>query len=82
MDLVRLVSRHARARRTAHSFLVVSVFCRVSFLEDGGGWLFLGLDLRLGPQEDRRVVGFSRAVSDVGLTASVHDGVVVVLFFI
>ncbi|KAG8068009.1 hypothetical protein GUJ93_ZPchr0005g16059 [Zizania palustris] len=62
----------------AHSFLVVSVFCSARFLDEGDGRRFLGLDigLGLGRQEDRRLVGFGRAVSDVGLTASVHDVVV------
>ncbi|KAL5203132.1 hypothetical protein ABZP36_014084 [Zizania latifolia] len=66
----------------AHSFLVVSVFCSARFLDEGDGRRFLGLDLVLGRQEDRRLVGFGRAVSDVGLTASVHDVVVGFLFFI
>ncbi|KAF0925210.1 hypothetical protein E2562_015622 [Oryza meyeriana var. granulata] len=58
-----------------HSFLVVSVFCSASFLDDGDGdgRRLLGLDLAIGRREDRRLVGFGRAVSDVGLTASVHD---------
>ncbi|BAF17958.1 Os05g0516300 [Oryza sativa Japonica Group] len=64
----------------AHSFLVVSVFCSARFLDDGDGGVdgdgrrrLLGLGLGLGRREDRRLVGFGRAVSDVGLTASVHD---------
>ncbi|XP_010238799.3 uncharacterized protein LOC100838827 isoform X1 [Brachypodium distachyon] len=72
----------------AHSFLVVSVFCAARFLEDEvegdgegreGGRRFLGIDMdlgRLGRREEQRLVGFGRAVSDVGLTASVHDVVV------
>ncbi|KAM0897989.1 hypothetical protein ACQ4PT_022216 [Festuca glaucescens] len=65
----------------AHSFLVVSVFCGARFLEDDDGaddrrFLGLELDLGLGPRGEQRVVGFGRAVSDVGLTASVHDVVV------
>uniref|UniRef100_A0A0D9WIN7 N-acetyltransferase domain-containing protein n=1 Tax=Leersia perrieri TaxID=77586 RepID=A0A0D9WIN7_9ORYZ len=76
----------------AHSFLVVSVFCSARFLEDGDGdgggdgdgdgdgrrlmGLGLGLGLGLGQREDQRLVGFGRAVSDIGLTASVHDVVV------
>ncbi|KAF2931643.1 GCN5-related N-acetyltransferase 3, chloroplastic isoform X2 [Oryza sativa Japonica Group] len=67
----------------AHSFLVVSVFCSARFLDDGDGGVdgdgrrrLLGLGLGLGRREDRRLVGFGRAVSDVGLTASVHDVVV------
>ncbi|XP_051186090.1 GCN5-related N-acetyltransferase 3, chloroplastic [Lolium perenne] len=69
----------------AHSFLVVSVFCGARFLEleDGDGAderRFLGLDLDLdlgfGRRGEQRLVGFGRAVSDVGLTASVHDVVV------
>ncbi|CAN6326252.1 unnamed protein product [Urochloa humidicola] len=67
----------------AHSFIVVSVFCGARFLADvgegddeGQRFLGLGLDLGLGRQEERRLVGFGRAVSDLGLTASVHDVVV------
>uniref|UniRef100_A0ACD5XTQ7 Uncharacterized protein n=1 Tax=Avena sativa TaxID=4498 RepID=A0ACD5XTQ7_AVESA len=65
----------------AHSFLVVSVFCGARFLEedDGGDerrFLGLDLDLGLGRRGEQRLVGFGRAVSDVGLTASVHDIVV------
>lgn len=44
-----------------------------------GGRRFLGIDMdlgRLGRREEQRLVGFGRAVSDVGLTASVHDVVV------
>uniref|UniRef100_A0ACD5Y4L8 Uncharacterized protein n=1 Tax=Avena sativa TaxID=4498 RepID=A0ACD5Y4L8_AVESA len=68
----------------AHSFLVVSVFCGARFLEedDGGDdrrFLGLELDLGIGRQREQRLVGFGRAVSDVGLTASVHD-IVVLLF--
>ncbi|KAL6864858.1 hypothetical protein ACP4OV_016009 [Aristida adscensionis] len=58
----------------AHSFVVVSVFCGARFLDEGAepeGHRFLGLGLRR--QGERRLVGFGRAVSDVGLTASVHD---------
>jgi hypothetical protein len=66
----------------AHSFIVVSVFCSARFLVDEGGgegqrFLGLGLDLGLARQEERRLVGFGRAVSDLGLTASVHDVVVI-----
>uniref|UniRef100_N1QQJ6 Putative N-acetyltransferase ycf52-like protein n=1 Tax=Aegilops tauschii TaxID=37682 RepID=N1QQJ6_AEGTA len=65
----------------AHSFLVVSVFCGTRFLEedDGGDdrrFMGLELDLGLGRRGEQRLVGFGRAVSDVGLTASVHDVVV------
>nr|CAB3463478.1 unnamed protein product [Digitaria exilis] len=71
----------------AHSFVVVSVFCGARFLAGAGGggeegegdeqrFLGLGLDLGLGRQGERQLVGFGRAVSDVGLTASVHDVVV------
>ncbi|KAM0853363.1 hypothetical protein ACQ4PT_051122 [Festuca glaucescens] len=65
----------------AHSFLVVSVFCGARFLEDDDGvddrrFLGLELDLGLGRRGEQRLVGFGRAVSDVGLTASVHDVVV------
>ncbi|OEL35891.1 hypothetical protein BAE44_0003089 [Dichanthelium oligosanthes] len=70
----------------AHSFIVVSVFCGARFLtdaEEGDGQRFLGLgvDLGLGRQGERRLVGFGRAVSDLGLTASVHD-VVLELYLI
>lgn len=66
----------------AHSFLVVSVFCGTRFLEDddeGDDRRFMGLelDLGLGRRGEQRLVGFGRAVSDVGLTASVHDIVVI-----
>ncbi|XP_044946196.1 uncharacterized protein LOC123395281 isoform X3 [Hordeum vulgare subsp. vulgare] len=65
----------------AHSFLVVSVFCGTRFLEDDDGeddrrFMGLELDLGLGRRGEQRLVGFGRAVSDVGLTASVHDVVV------
>jgi hypothetical protein len=40
-------------------------------------FLGLGLDLGLGRQGEQRLVGFGRAVSDLGLTASVHDVVVI-----
>jgi hypothetical protein len=72
-----------RKLRTAlgHSFIVLSVFCSASFLDDAGDangqrFLGLGLELGLGQREERRLVGFGRAVSDLGLTASVHDVVV------
>lgn len=71
----------------AHSFVVVSVFCGARFLagaEEGEEeeveeqrFLGLGLDLGLGRHGERRLVGFGRAVSDLGLTASVHDVVVI-----
>ncbi|CAN6330965.1 unnamed protein product [Urochloa humidicola] len=63
----------------AHSFIVVSVFCGARYLANAGEegeQRFLGLGLDLGRQEERRLVGFGRAVSDLGLTASVHDVVV------
>ncbi|RCV15733.1 hypothetical protein SETIT_3G081400v2 [Setaria italica] len=62
----------------AHSFIVVSVFCGARYLADAGeeeGQRF-GLDLGLARQGEQRLVGFGRAVSDLGLTASVHDVVV------
>ncbi|URD97257.1 Acetyltransferase (GNAT) family [Musa troglodytarum] len=69
-----------------HSSVVVSVFCRSKFLaEDGCGecrydvspFIFEKLFDRVMPAErDRRLVGFGRAVSDGGLTASIHDVVV------
>ncbi|XP_073100566.1 GCN5-related N-acetyltransferase 3, chloroplastic-like isoform X3 [Elaeis guineensis] len=64
----------------AHSFVVVSVFCRPKYLvEDDKNEI-----LRAGianfferalpvPESDSRLVGFGRAVSDGGLTASIHD---------
>ncbi|OAY66385.1 hypothetical protein ACMD2_15387 [Ananas comosus] len=73
-------------RALAHSFVVVSVFCRAQFLDrdderDGPG-LGLGFEElfeRALPVSgsDHRLVGFGRAVSDGGLTASIHDVVVV-----
>nr|CAD1817449.1 unnamed protein product [Ananas comosus var. bracteatus] len=72
-------------RALAHSFVVVSVFCRARFLDrdderDGPG-LGLGFEElfeRALPVSgsDHRLVGFGRAVSDGGLTASIHDVVV------
>ncbi|XP_073100567.1 GCN5-related N-acetyltransferase 3, chloroplastic-like isoform X5 [Elaeis guineensis] len=68
----------------AHSFVVVSVFCRPKYLvEDDKNEI-----LRAGianfferalpvPESDSRLVGFGRAVSDGGLTASIHDIVVI-----
>ncbi|KAL6624499.1 hypothetical protein ACP70R_031820 [Stipagrostis hirtigluma subsp. patula] len=73
------VDLHKLRTALAHSFVVVSVFCGARFLAEGAeGQRFLGLDLDLGlgRQGERRLVGFGRAVSDVGLTASVHDVVV------
>lgn len=66
----------------AHSFIVVSVFCGARFLihveeREGERQRVLGLDLGLERQGERRLVGFGRAVSDLGLTASVHDVVVI-----
>ncbi|XP_023156042.1 uncharacterized protein [Zea mays] len=65
----------------AHSFVVVSVFCGARFFthdreREGEGQRFLGLEIGLDLQGERRLVGFGRAVSDLGLTASVHDIVV------
>ncbi|PUZ63464.1 hypothetical protein GQ55_3G070000 [Panicum hallii var. hallii] len=67
----------------AHSFIVVSVFCGARYLTDAGEgegeeqrFLGLGLDLGLWRQGEQQLVGFGRAVSDLGLTASVHDVVV------
>ncbi|PUZ63465.1 hypothetical protein GQ55_3G070000 [Panicum hallii var. hallii] len=64
----------------AHSFIVVSVFCGARYLTDAGEgegeeqrFLGLGLDLGLWRQGEQQLVGFGRAVSDLGLTASVHD---------
>ncbi|KAF3327330.1 acetyltransferase NSI [Carex littledalei] len=65
----------------AHSFVVVSVFCKARFLEGGqerqdSGPLGYGLGDLFG-DSDQSLVGFGRAVSDCGLTASIHDVVVI-----
>ncbi|KAG1365604.1 putative acetyltransferase NSI [Cocos nucifera] len=68
----------------AHSFLVVSVFCRPKYLvEDDKNEIwragianFFERALPV-PKSDSRLVGFGRAVSDGGLTASIHDIVVI-----
>ncbi|XP_062180982.1 GCN5-related N-acetyltransferase 3, chloroplastic isoform X2 [Phragmites australis] len=73
------VDIHKLRTALAHSFIVVSVFCSARSLANAGEghrFLGLGLDLELGRLGERRLVGFGRAVSDVGLTASVHDVVV------
>lgn len=64
----------------AHSYVVVSVFCKARFLEgeqerQDSGALGYGLGDLFG-DSDQRLVGFGRAVSDCGLTASIHDVVV------
>ncbi|XP_062180981.1 GCN5-related N-acetyltransferase 3, chloroplastic isoform X1 [Phragmites australis] len=74
------VDIHKLRTALAHSFIVVSVFCSARSLANAGEghrFLGLGLDLELGRLGERRLVGFGRAVSDVGLTASVHDVVVI-----
>lgn len=65
----------------AHSFIVVSVFCRTRFLagddsDEISAYGFRDLFERSPPESDRKLVGFGRAVSDGGLTASIHDVVV------
>ncbi|XP_039114371.1 uncharacterized protein LOC120249789 isoform X2 [Dioscorea cayenensis subsp. rotundata] len=66
----------------AHSFIVVSVFCRTRFLagddsDEISAYGFRDLFERSPPESDRKLVGFGRAVSDGGLTASIHDVVVI-----
>uniref|UniRef100_A0A1D1XKW8 Putative N-acetyltransferase ycf52 n=1 Tax=Anthurium amnicola TaxID=1678845 RepID=A0A1D1XKW8_9ARAE len=70
----------------AHSSVVVSVFCRSSFPGDdhGGGGIsgFAGWEGLFErpvpvPGRDSRLVGFGRAVTDGGLTASIHDVAVI-----
>lgn len=70
----------------AHSFVVVSVFCRPKYLveNDKNEILTAGIadffERALPvPESDSRLVGFGRAVSDGGLTASIHDVVVWVI---
>ncbi|KAJ4786966.1 Acyl-CoA N-acyltransferases (NAT) superfamily protein [Rhynchospora pubera] len=62
----------------AHSFVVVSVLCKARFLEGEKekGVLEYGFEDLFG-DSDQRLVGFGRAVSDCGLTASIHDVVVI-----
>lgn len=60
--------------------MVVSVFCKARFLEgeqnrQDSGPLGYGLGDLFG-DSDQSLVGFGRAVSDCGLTASIHDVVV------
>ncbi|KAH7654123.1 Glucosamine-phosphate N-acetyltransferase protein [Dioscorea alata] len=76
MDPVRL------RKALAHSSIVVSVFCRTRFLagddsDDISALGFRDLFERPPPESDRKLVGFGRAVSDSGLTASIHDVVVI-----
>ncbi|XP_072997428.1 GCN5-related N-acetyltransferase 3, chloroplastic [Typha latifolia] len=68
----------------AHSSVVVSVFCKPKFVDrdDGGEVLGSGLEELFErvvsvPETDHRLVGFGRAVSDGGLTASIHDVAVI-----
>ncbi|KAJ3680969.1 hypothetical protein LUZ60_015458 [Juncus effusus] len=58
-----------------NSFVVVSVWCKKKYLE-GGGDVGFGFGDVFGVR-DERLVGFGRAVSDGGLTASIHDVVVI-----
>ncbi|CAN1151468.1 Uncharacterized N-acetyltransferase ycf52 [Linum perenne] len=69
----------------SHSFVLVSVFCNPRNVgireeeEDGLGDLLQRLippALMISPSNGK-LVGFGRAVTDVGLTASIHDVVVV-----
>ncbi|KAH0459473.1 hypothetical protein IEQ34_012287 [Dendrobium chrysotoxum] len=78
--------------RTAidHSFILVSVFCRARFLpstatavDDGPDETSVALGFEnffesnfWAPGPDHHLIGFGRAVSDRGLTASIHDVVV------
>ncbi|KAK8969235.1 hypothetical protein KSP40_PGU006078 [Platanthera guangdongensis] len=70
-----------------HSFIVISVFCRSNFLPSAGGGSntipeetsaafgfqdFFERNFR-APGPDHHLIGFGRAVSDRGLTASIHD---------
>ncbi|KAJ0975451.1 hypothetical protein J5N97_017416 [Dioscorea zingiberensis] len=75
VDLVRL------RKALAHSSIVVSVFCRARFLAGDGSRELSDLGFRdlfeAPPESDRKLVGFGRAVSDGGLTASIHDVVVI-----
>jgi hypothetical protein len=64
----------------ANSYVIVSVFCKARFLDgeqerDEPGLLGHGLGDFFGGS-DQTLVGFGRAVSDCGLTASIHDVVV------
>lgn len=69
----------------SHSAVVVSVFCKAIDLgdEDGstlqGRGLFRDLMERLVPVSPANglLVGFGRAFSDLGLTASIHDVMVI-----
>ncbi|KAJ6831634.1 uncharacterized protein M6B38_305175 [Iris pallida] len=77
VDLVKL------SLAIAHSSVIVSAFCRRRFLHPdaacgGYGFGFEDLFERMGraPDPDHLLVGFGRAVSDGGLTASIHDVVV------
>ncbi|PKU65155.1 uncharacterized protein LOC110113561 isoform X1 [Dendrobium catenatum] len=78
--------------RTAidHSFILVSVFCRARFLpstatavDDGSDETSVALGFEnffesnfWAPGPEHHLIGFGRAVSDIGLTASIHDVVV------
>ncbi|XP_020589884.1 uncharacterized protein LOC110031154 isoform X3 [Phalaenopsis equestris] len=78
-------------RAIYHSFILVSVFCRAMFLPSTGAAIEERSDetsAALGfehffersfwaPGPDHHLIGFGRAVSDGGLTASIHDVVVI-----
>lgn len=81
-----------------HSFIVVSAFCRSRFLPSSGAVVeerlrqdetsvALGFEHFFGssfmaPGPDHHLIGFGRAVSDGGLTASIHDVVVCLTLFL
>ncbi|PKA50543.1 putative acetyltransferase NSI [Apostasia shenzhenica] len=74
----------------AHSFIVVSAFCHAGLFPSAAGGedqcrgettVAFGFEefferIVRAPGPDHRLVGFGRAVSDGGLTASIHDVVV------
>ncbi|ONK78328.1 uncharacterized protein A4U43_C02F17390 [Asparagus officinalis] len=74
------------AKAVTHSSVVVSVFCREKFLKGdespiegystGFGFKEVYERMVSVPDSDHQLVGFGRAVSDGGLTASIHDVVV------
>lgn len=71
-----------------NSSVIVSAFCRDTYCDDEGEGDVRSVERfglehlsdRVFPmipsEEERRLVGFGRAVSDGGLTASIHDVVV------
>ncbi|CAA7389206.1 unnamed protein product [Spirodela intermedia] len=73
------------SRAVAHSPVVVSVFCKSNFplgdQDPGGISRFTGFEQMFEravsvPDPDSLLIGFGRAVTDGGLTASIHDVVV------